>query len=69
MTQFLPPNLLAMFAPRPPIPFMPPPDKKPHRPYTGIADFVKEFEGNSFFLVIFCYLLFVLFMCFLLYFK
>lgn len=30
MTQFLPPNLLALFAPRDPIPFLPPVDKLPH---------------------------------------
>ena len=30
MTQFLPPNLLALFEPRDPIPYMPPHDKLPH---------------------------------------
>ncbi|KAJ9587388.1 hypothetical protein L9F63_019089 [Diploptera punctata] len=39
MTQFLPPNLLALFAPREPIPYLPPPDKLPHekknRGYAG----------------------------------
>eukprot|EP00093_Oithona_nana_P011376 11376.XXX_661342_663125_1 [CDS] Oithona nana genome sequencing. len=48
MTQFLPPNLLALFAPRDPIPYLPPPDKLPHEKknvhnYQGIAAFV---EGN-----------------------
>ncbi|XP_072161763.1 U1 small nuclear ribonucleoprotein 70 kDa [Bemisia tabaci] len=51
MTQFLPPNLLALFAPRDPIPFLPPPCKLPHekktRGYTGIAEFVKFFEDPS----------------------
>nr|CAD7464276.1 unnamed protein product [Timema tahoe] len=48
MTQFLPPNLLALFAPREPIPYLPPPDKLPHekknRGYIGIGDFLKCFE-------------------------
>ena len=30
MTQFLPPNLLALFAPREPLPFLPPVAKLPH---------------------------------------
>ena len=42
MTQFLPPNLLALFAPRDPIPYLPPPDKLPHEKknvhnYNGMA--------------------------------
>jgi len=49
MTQFLPPNLLALFAPRDPIPYMPPVDKLPHEKkqthnYNGIAQFVHLFE-------------------------
>ncbi len=51
MTQYLPPNLLALFAPRDPIPFLQPLDKLPHekklRPYTGIASMLQEFEVNS----------------------
>jgi len=48
MTQFLPPNLLALFAPRDPIPYLQPPDKLPHEKknvhnYHGVAGFV---EGN-----------------------
>ncbi len=48
MTQFLPPNLLALFAPRDPIPFMTPLDKQiterhTHK-YTGVANFLQEFE-------------------------
>ena len=49
MTQFLPPNLLALFAPRDPIPYLPPADKLPHEKkqthnYNGIAQFVHLFE-------------------------
>ena len=53
MTQFLPPNLLALFAPREPLPYLPPPDKLPHEKnegrkagrggvhtYDGIAQFI-----------------------------
>jgi len=48
MTQFLPPNLLALFAPRDPIPYLPPPDKLPHEKknvhnYMGIA---QDIAGN-----------------------
>lgn len=49
MTQFLPPNLLALFAPRDPIPFLPPVDKLPHEKkathnYQGVAQYVHLFE-------------------------
>jgi len=48
MTQFLPPNLLALFAPRDPIPYLPPADKLTHEkkrvPYMGIAQFAHFFE-------------------------
>ncbi|CAF0996570.1 unnamed protein product [Rotaria magnacalcarata] len=48
MTQFLPPNLLALFAPREAIPFLPPNDKLPHEkkrlPYGGLGDFLPSFE-------------------------
>jgi len=49
MTAFLPPNLLALFAPRDPIPYMPPVDKLPYEKkvthnYTGIAQYVHLFE-------------------------
>ncbi|KAM9393700.1 U1 small nuclear ribonucleoprotein 70 kDa [Pholidichthys leucotaenia] len=49
MTQFLPPNLLALFAPRDPIPFLPQLTKLPHekhhnQPYSGIAFFIRHFE-------------------------
>jgi len=48
MTQFLPPNLLALFAPRDPVPFLPPVDKLTHEkkrvPYMGIAQYTHLFE-------------------------
>ena len=48
MTQFLPPNLLALFAPREPIPYLPPTDKLTHekkrQPYSGISEFLDYFE-------------------------
>lgn len=48
MTAYLPPNLLAMFAPRDPLPYFPPLDhlpweKKPWL-YTGVAQYLEEFE-------------------------
>lgn len=53
MTQFLPPNLLALFAPRDPIPFLPQLEKLPHekhhnQPYSGIAPFIRHFEVRAF---------------------
>lgn len=48
MTQFLPPNLLALFAPRDPIPYLPPVAKLPHekktKGYIGIGNFLGLFE-------------------------
>lgn len=48
MTQFLPPNLLALFAPRDPIPYLPPAAKLPHEKnnpgYAGVAQFMTDFE-------------------------
>uniref|UniRef100_A0A5S6QA47 U1 small nuclear ribonucleoprotein 70 kDa n=1 Tax=Trichuris muris TaxID=70415 RepID=A0A5S6QA47_TRIMR len=48
MTQYLPPNLLALFAPRDPIPYLPPPDKlvceKKRTPYRGLAQYLNYFE-------------------------
>ncbi|XP_014300602.1 U1 small nuclear ribonucleoprotein 70 kDa [Microplitis mediator] len=48
MTQFLPPNLLALFAPRDPIPYLPPVSKLPHEKknggYLGVGSFLKYFE-------------------------
>uniref|UniRef100_A0A7E4V0N8 U1 small nuclear ribonucleoprotein 70 kDa n=1 Tax=Panagrellus redivivus TaxID=6233 RepID=A0A7E4V0N8_PANRE len=51
MTQFLPDNLLKLFAPRPPLPFLPPVDelsidkKKP--PPQGLAQYVPLFETKT----------------------
>lgn len=48
MTQFLPPNLLALFAPRDPLPFLPPPTKLAHekrnRGFGSIAEYKHLFE-------------------------
>ncbi|KAL3124160.1 hypothetical protein niasHT_004749 [Heterodera trifolii] len=48
MTQFLPDNLLALFAPRPPIQFKPPPDDlfihRKHMQMGGMAECVHGFE-------------------------
>jgi len=48
MTQDLPPNLLALFAPRDPIPYMPPTEKLPHEKkqdtYIGVSQFLQNFE-------------------------
>ncbi|XP_044747387.1 U1 small nuclear ribonucleoprotein 70 kDa [Coccinella septempunctata] len=48
MTQYLPPNLLALFAPRDPIPYIPPAAKLPHekknRGYLGVGQFLNLFE-------------------------
>lgn len=48
MTAFLPPNLLALFAARDPIPYITPPEKlgfeKKRVPYGGVASLLKEFE-------------------------
>ncbi|KAI0989660.1 hypothetical protein GJ496_003857 [Pomphorhynchus laevis] len=51
MTQFLPPNLLALFAAREPVVYLPPVEtlsnEKKRRNYTGIAQFVHTFERTS----------------------
>lgn len=44
MTKYLPPSLLALFAPRPPLPFKPPIRRAHHRPPSGLAAWVGEFE-------------------------
>jgi len=44
MTAHLPPPLLALFAPRPPIPYLPPPEKRPCPSLSGIAAFVNQFQ-------------------------
>ncbi|KOB78594.1 U1 small nuclear ribonucleoprotein [Operophtera brumata] len=51
MTQFLPPNLLALFAARDPIPYLPPAAKLPHekkqKGYDGVSAFLNVFEHPS----------------------
>ena len=53
MTAFLPPNLIALFAPRDRIEFKAPIGELPHEkdrsknPYSGIAQFVSEFDPHS----------------------
>ncbi|XP_037071009.1 U1 small nuclear ribonucleoprotein 70 kDa-like, partial [Pollicipes pollicipes] len=51
MTQFLPPNLLALFAPRDPIQYLPPVDKLPHEKktggYSGLGGFLEQFEDPA----------------------
>lgn len=51
MTQFLPPNLLALFAARDPIPYLPPAAKLPHekkqKGYDGVGAFLNIFEVSS----------------------
>jgi len=48
MTQYLPPNLLALFAAREPAPYFPPLDKLPWEkkpwPYVGVSEFMNLFE-------------------------
>jgi U1 small nuclear ribonucleoprotein len=48
MTAFLPPNLLALFAPRDPVPYLEPATKLPHEtkrcPIQGVAQYVQLFE-------------------------
>jgi len=48
MTQFLPPNLLALFAARDPIPYIPPVEKLSHEKAThgiiGVGAFLNFFE-------------------------
>jgi len=47
MTQYLPPTLLALFAPRPPVPYLPPPEKSNLPPLTGVAAYLQEFETDQ----------------------
>ena len=44
MSHFMPPALLALFAPRPAPTFMPPPEREPKPELTGLAQYVKEFD-------------------------
>ncbi len=47
MTKYLPPSLLALFAPRPPLPFVPPVHTPKHGPLTGVAAFTTSFEDPA----------------------
>jgi len=51
MTQFLPPSLLALFAARDPIPYLPPVTKLTHEKathgYSGVGDYLKFFEDPA----------------------
>ncbi|KAI1719178.1 RNA recognition motif domain-containing protein [Ditylenchus destructor] len=51
MPEYLPPSLVALFAPRPPIEFKPPPDEllvnRKRVPIQGMAQFVNLFENPS----------------------
>eukprot|EP01119_Soliformovum_irregulare_P010298 TRINITY_DN2526_c0_g1_i1.p1 TRINITY_DN2526_c0_g1~~TRINITY_DN2526_c0_g1_i1.p1 ORF type:complete len:292 (+),score=61.74 TRINITY_DN2526_c0_g1_i1:33-908(+) len=47
MTQYLPPTLLALFAPRPPIPYLAPTEKSTPPPLSGVAAFLGEFEKEE----------------------
>lgn len=63
MTQYLPPNLLALFAPRDPIPYLPPTDKLPHEKtqgtYTGVSKYLNLFEVRAYSVLAQCTLSFV----------
>jgi U1 small nuclear ribonucleoprotein len=43
----LPPSILALFAPRPPVEFKPPIQKRKCRPYSSMATLVAEFEDPA----------------------
>jgi len=49
MTAFLPPNLLSLFAARPPVPYLPPVDegKKALPPYSGLSAYISQFEDPA----------------------
>ena len=51
MTQFLPENLLSLFAARPPLPYFPPVDElsinKKRAPIQGMAQYLQEFETEQ----------------------
>lgn len=55
MTAFLPPNLLALFAPREPLGFLPPTDQRPweKKPwsYSGVAQYLEDFEVKKMLLI------------------
>jgi hypothetical protein len=47
MTHTLPPTLLAKFAPRPPLPYLPPIEKKRLPPYQGLTSLLKANNNNA----------------------
>lgn len=47
MAHYLPPILLALFTPRPPLPFVPPEDKPEYPDYTGVGAFLEHFKDPS----------------------
>lgn len=47
MTSFLPPTILQLFSPRPPLPFIPVPEKAPMINFTGLANIVDKFEDPN----------------------
>lgn len=51
MTQYLPPNLLALFAPRPPLTYLPPPKplihERKNRTFGLLSDYKKHFEESK----------------------
>lgn len=49
MTKHLPPNLLALFFPRDPLPYKPPIKhrKTPNKPYSGVAQYLDCFEKKD----------------------
>jgi len=47
MTHHLPPSLLALFAPRPPVAYLPPLEKRKCPPLSGIVQFTGHFEDPS----------------------
>ena len=51
MTDKLPPNLLALFAPRPALRYLPPSDHAPEArttaPFTGVAQYLQTLEENK----------------------
>jgi U1 small nuclear ribonucleoprotein len=40
MVSHLPPSLLSLFAPRPPLPYLPQPEKLKCPPYSGVSDYL-----------------------------
>ena len=56
MTQYLPPNLLALFAARDPIPYLPPVGKltweKKTDGYSGVAHLIGKFEVSCIFIYV-----------------